>query len=216
MAAKSYSGGWWSLLVGLHLTSRTQRHAEHAIRRTCRTAAQLETSQIPDSTNFVETKNAIQVSFAEYHSAAQCSRFQTLTGGRTTWIMSKHSQPSRKPSFSELPLLEDGPRGNAWGLFGKKDDLGLLTYITPEVTHAATKEILYGMRIPTDLPLDFFKNPAFGRDPFRREIENINGWAVNDDVVMMNTQSSSQWDGFRHFGMCKFQAPIGSLCFANV
>lgn len=23
---------------------------------------------------------------------------------------------------------------------------------------------------------------------------------MNDDVLVLNTQSSSQWDGFRHFG----------------
>ncbi|TVY83912.1 hypothetical protein LSUE1_G001006 [Lachnellula suecica] len=30
------------------------------------------------------------------------------------------------PPFSSLPLQKDGPRGNAWGLFGKNDELGML------------------------------------------------------------------------------------------
>ncbi|KAF2186605.1 hypothetical protein K469DRAFT_572400 [Zopfia rhizophila CBS 207.26] len=105
-----------------------------------------------------------------------------------------------RPSFAELPLDKSGPRGNIWGLFGSSDELGLLNYVTPEVTREAVSEIVHGIRICTDLPLDFFSHPTFGRIGLRHEIKQLNDWAVNDDTITFNPQSTTQWDGFRHFG----------------
>lgn len=49
------------------------------------------------------------------------------------------SQNSQFPSFDALPLDPTGPEGNAWGLFGDHDELGMLNLITPETVVAATK-----------------------------------------------------------------------------
>jgi hypothetical protein len=114
--------------------------------------------------------------------------------------MSKDNPLPRKPDFERLPLKKAGPRGNAWGLFGDQDELGMLNYITPEITRHAKEEIVYGIRVSTDLPLDFFSTPTFGRIPLKHEIKQVNDWTVNDDTITFNPQSSSQWDGFRHFG----------------
>jgi hypothetical protein len=105
------------------------------------------------------------------------------------------------PLFSSLPLQKDGPGGNAWGLFGKNDELGMLNRFTPETTLAATKEIIHGIRVSTDWALDMPKVPCFGRQQFHQHIHHKNPRTVNDDILTLNTQSSSQWDGFRHFGM---------------
>ncbi|CAI7578541.1 unnamed protein product [Penicillium pancosmium] len=104
------------------------------------------------------------------------------------------------PSFDDLPLRKDGPPGNAWGLFGDNDECGMLNRITPEVVNAASKEIKDGVRIPTDLPIDFMSKPCFGRAPFQHTIKNKAPRSVNDDTLVFNTQISTQWDGFRHFG----------------
>jgi hypothetical protein len=104
------------------------------------------------------------------------------------------------PSFDDLPLRKDGPPGNAWGLFGDNDECGMLNRITPEVVNAASKEIKDGVRIPTDLPIDFMSKPCFGRAPFQHTIKNKTPRSVNDDTILFNTQISTQWDGFRHFG----------------
>ena len=104
------------------------------------------------------------------------------------------------PSFDSLPMRRDGPRGNAWGLFGQDDQLGMLNRLTPENTIEASKEIMYGLRISTDLPLDQLKTPCFNRLAFHQQIQHKAPRTVNDDVLTLNTQSSSQWDGFRHFG----------------
>lgn len=49
------------------------------------------------------------------------------------------------------------------------------------------------------LPLDFFNPPLLGRVGFEKTIINKSPKIINDDVLTFNTQSSSQWDSFRHF-----------------
>lgn len=110
---------------------------------------------------------------------------------------------STKPAFDSLPLRKDGPPGNAWGLFGDNDQLGMLNLLTPENTVAATREIVDGVRVSTDWPLDSMRTPCFGRTAFKQTVITKTPRVVNDDTVTFNTQSSSQWDGFRHFGYQK-------------
>ncbi|EKG21354.1 Major facilitator superfamily [Macrophomina phaseolina MS6] len=105
------------------------------------------------------------------------------------------------PEFDSLTLNPNGPPGNTWGLFGDKDELGMLNLLTPETVAAAAKEIKTGVRISLDLPLDEPGFPSFDRQPFHHEIKRRGAdRCVNDDVVHFNTQASSQWDGFRHYG----------------
>ncbi|KAF9634752.1 Major facilitator superfamily [Lasiodiplodia theobromae] len=105
------------------------------------------------------------------------------------------------PEFDALTLDPKGPPGNAWGLFGENDELGMLNLLTPETVAAAAKEIKTGVRFSLDLPLNQPEFPSFDRQPFKHEINQRGaGRSVNDDVLHFNTQSSSQWDGFRHYG----------------
>lgn len=103
-------------------------------------------------------------------------------------------------TFDSLPLRKDGPPGNAWGRFGDDDQLGTLNFLTPENTREASKEIREGTRIPTDWPLGSMARPCFGRSPLEHVIKHKEPRTVNDDMLHFNTQTSSQWDGFRHFG----------------
>ncbi|KAF7715210.1 Uncharacterized protein PECH_005551 [Penicillium ucsense] len=105
-----------------------------------------------------------------------------------------------KPPFESLPLRKDGPAGNAWGLFGEHDELGMLNLLTPATTRAAAQEIKEGVRVSTDWSLDSMAVPCFGRVPFEHTLKSKAPRPVNDDILTFNTQSSSQWDGFRHFG----------------
>ncbi|KAL1854508.1 hypothetical protein VTK73DRAFT_8730 [Phialemonium thermophilum] len=117
--------------------------------------------------------------------------------------------PPTKPAFDSLPLRKDGPHGNAWGLFGEDDQCGMLNLLTPETTAAAAKEIVDGVRISTDWPLNRMGVPCFSRAPFEHSIRNKAPRSVNDDTVVFNTQISSQWDGFRHYGYQKEQLYFG-------
>ncbi|KAL4918486.1 hypothetical protein BDW62DRAFT_65814 [Aspergillus aurantiobrunneus] len=105
------------------------------------------------------------------------------------------------PTFDNLTLDPNGPPGNAWGLFSANNELGMLNLLTPEIVRkAASEEIRDGVRISLDLPLDRLSYPSFGRNPFKQELVNKAPRIVNDDVLMFNTQTSTQWDGFRHYG----------------
>ncbi|KAA6412013.1 MAG: major facilitator superfamily transporter [Lasallia pustulata] len=107
--------------------------------------------------------------------------------------------------FSSLPLDPNGPPGNAWGRFGATDQLGMLNLLTPPVVAAAAKEIVSGVRISLDWPLNRPSYPSYGRDPLIHQIKQRGGpdRVVNDDILTFNTQSSTQWDGFRHYGYLK-------------
>lgn len=52
------------------------------------------------------------------------------------------------PTFAELPVDQNGPWGNAWGLWGADDQLGTLNHLTAErVRAAAREEIITGERV---------------------------------------------------------------------
>lgn len=120
--------------------------------------------------------------------------------------------PAKIPAFDNLTLDPKGPKGNAWGLFGADDQLGMLNLLTPETTRAAAEEIRDGVRIPLDWELNRLSYPNFSRQPFEQKILNKAPRIVNDDVLTFNTQSSTQWDGFRHYGI---SFPLSSL-FSSV
>ncbi|OAA67963.1 hypothetical protein SPI_00158 [Niveomyces insectorum RCEF 264] len=120
-------------------------------------------------------------------------------------MASNNSVPDRPP-FASLPLDPTGPPGNAWGLYGKDDALGSLNMLTPAVVAAAAKqEIRTGERVSLDWVLTKPAHPSFGRPPFKwtrtvRTEADGRPRCVNDDHLDFNTQCSSQWDGFRHYG----------------
>lgn len=105
--------------------------------------------------------------------------------------------------FSALPLHKGDPPHSAWGRWGPADQLGTLNYLTAElVANTARSEIQTGERVGLDMPLDFFDPVPAGKEraQFKRELVDYKPVVVNDDVITLNTQSSSQWDSFRHFG----------------
>lgn len=111
-----------------------------------------------------------------------------------------------KPPFDALPLRKDGPPGNAWGLFGDEDEGGMLNLLTADnTTRAAAREIIDGTRVSTDWPLNRLSVPCFGRPALQHTIHTKAHSAINDDSLSFNTQVSSQWDGFRHYGFQKEQ-----------
>jgi hypothetical protein len=102
-------------------------------------------------------------------------------------------------------LDKSGPAGNAWGLYGANDELGALNMLTPSTVKSAAAEIQLGVRVSLDWSLNLPSYPSFGRPSFDWKMENRSHpdgtkRTVNDDHLNVNTQSSSQWDGFRHYG----------------
>ncbi|KAG6358996.1 hypothetical protein INS49_012516 [Diaporthe citri] len=101
------------------------------------------------------------------------------------------------------PLNTSGPIGNAWGLWDIGDQLGMLNRLNESTTVAALQEVQHGIRVCTDWTLDNPLVPPFGRKPFEHDFVTKffqTGRSSIDDTININTQSSSKWDGFRHFG----------------
>ncbi|KAK7414250.1 Origin recognition complex subunit 5 [Neonectria punicea] len=107
-------------------------------------------------------------------------------------------QSTSFPSRGELPRVPGTPEDAAW-VWGEEDNLGRLNLLTPERVSKATGEIRTGEVVPVNLPLNIPEEPAFGRQCFQQEIKTVVPGVVYDDVCSMNTQSGTQWDGFRHF-----------------
>ncbi|GAA87142.1 hypothetical protein AKAW_05256 [Aspergillus luchuensis IFO 4308] len=104
----------------------------------------------------------------------------------------------RLPGFDELPLRSGDPKGSAWGLWGPDDELGTLNLITNEVTQLALHEAKLGRVVNLNLPLNVPLKPM---NPRRKPCAHnliAKGFA-NDDELDFNTQSSSHWDGLRHY-----------------
>ena len=110
-----------------------------------------------------------------------------------TWDPNSKTFPSRK----DLPSIPGAPKDAAW-FWGKDDGLGRLNLLTPDRVKAAAKEIQTGEMARMDLPLDVPKQPAFGRETFEHKIKTLRKDEAYDDTYSLNTQSGTQWDGFRH------------------
>ena len=104
------------------------------------------------------------------------------------------------PSYAELPPVSGMPHGCTWGLWdsdGKHDQLGTLNLLTPDVVLEAKKEIQLGINIAINWSLDNCSTPHSQRKRPEHRIIPLPDWTGHDDEVHMNTQSGSQWDGFR-------------------
>jgi kynurenine formamidase len=99
------------------------------------------------------------------------------------------------PSYDDLPVKDGAPQGSSWGVWGDGDKLGALNLLTPERIVAAAGLVRQGKAFALNLELDLPDPPLFGRARPTHEVLGADG---HDDVITFNTQSSSQWDGFRH------------------
>ncbi|KAI0728868.1 hypothetical protein C8Q72DRAFT_916485 [Fomitopsis betulina] len=104
------------------------------------------------------------------------------------------------PSFDELPSFRNFP-GCAWDVWGKDDELGTINLLTQDVVREAAKEIQLGKTVCLNWPINFPKKPLFNRQPPNIQMWKKGDGAVHDDSIHINTQSGSQWDGLRHFGL---------------
>ncbi|KAJ6120548.1 cyclase [Penicillium sp. IBT 18751x] len=101
------------------------------------------------------------------------------------------------PRLNELPQLPNAPEGAAW-VWGKDDQLGRLNLLTPQRVKESAQEIQTGEMVRLDLPLNVPAKPAADREVFQHTIKTLIPDIAFDDTYTLNTQSSTQWDGFRH------------------
>lgn len=110
------------------------------------------------------------------------------------------SLPERLPTFAELPINPDYPPHSAWGVFGTDDQIGTLNLLTPERTAAAARLVRSGEVFALNWELELPAPPLFKRAALRHTINRRRRNVFDDWYDNFNTQSSSQWDGLRHFG----------------
>lgn len=107
------------------------------------------------------------------------------------------------PAFDDLPVRDGAPPHSSWGVWGEigTDVLGCLNLLTPERVVRAASSIRTGRTFGLNLDAALPDPPLFGRPAFRHEVTGRPGGMSHDDLLHgWNTQSSSQWDGFRHIG----------------
>ena len=103
------------------------------------------------------------------------------------------------PSYSQLPLHPSFPTKAAWGVWGADDEYGALNHITNATILAAAREnIQLGQAININLELDIPDPPV---NPSRKPLQHLYQpeAGYTDDVLVFNSQISTQFDGLRHF-----------------
>ncbi len=120
------------------------------------------------------------------------------------------------------PRWKQSPPGSHWGEFGPDDQRGRMNYVTPAKVLEGVAEVREGktfcLSLPLDVPGGQTMNPR--RMPPQRYSVLRDGksagqqgfcWSyqsedadltdvVNDDVLLMSLQYSTQWDSFAHVG----------------
>lgn len=105
------------------------------------------------------------------------------------------------PAYDALPVRPDAPPGSSWGVWGEGDVLGCLNLLTPDRVVRAASLVKTGRVFALNLDATLPSPPLFGRAAFTHEVTGRPGGFSHDDLLHnWNTQSSSQWDGFRHVG----------------
>lgn len=110
------------------------------------------------------------------------------------------SLPERLPAFAELPIKPDDPPHSAWGVFGDDDQIGTLNLLTPERVAAAARLVRQGQVFALNWELELPHPPLFNRAVLQHTINRRRRNVFDDVYDNFNTQSSSQWDGLRHYG----------------
>lgn len=148
------------------------------------------------------------------------------------------------PEYKDLPSRGGWP-GCAWDIWGPEDQLGTINLLTESVVLRAAKEdIKLGKTVslnwPVHLPAEpFFRRKALTHKPFGKggpgytdkrdayvahvqktkpdvTVVKDDKVPISDDVLELNTQSGSQWDGFRHFGHMPLNVFYGGATRASI
>lgn len=114
------------------------------------------------------------------------------------------------------------PPGSNWGDFGEEDQLGSLNLVGPDQVKKGIAEVFEGKTFSLSLPLDYpGQNVLHPRRYPPRRFSTLRGGAnageqcfcfplsrdnpfysdvVSDDLAVIYTQYSTQWDGLAHIG----------------
>lgn len=99
--------------------------------------------------------------------------------------------------MTDLPSYAELPDGSSWGVWPGNEVFGTLNLLTPERAAAAARLVRTGETFAMNWNMELPGPPLFGREQFEHVVNEHPG--SRDDLLHnWNTQSSTQWDGFRH------------------
>ncbi|KZT37235.1 hypothetical protein SISSUDRAFT_1048781 [Sistotremastrum suecicum HHB10207 ss-3] len=123
---------------------------------------------------------------------------------------------SSLPDFDELPPFKNFT-GCAWGVWGDETHLGSVSMLTPEVVaRAAKEEIRTGKSVALNWPINFPEKPLFSRKTPEINLKASPGDGSRDDEIYINTQSGTQWDGLRHFGILEHKVLYDNTPYSDI
>lgn len=120
--------------------------------------------------------------------------------------------------MTRSPRWKQRPPGSNWGDFGPEDQVGRLNLITPDKVLQGIAEVREGLAFNLSLPLDVpggnvlnpRRYPPVLRPTLRNQRPNLNYMlgqddpehtdVISDDLVILHTQYSTQWDSLAHVG----------------
>ena len=104
------------------------------------------------------------------------------------------------PQYRDLPRDTNDLYPNAWGVFGKEDQIGTLNHLTPARVQSALASVKTGQVLNLNLPLDFFNPPLIAhRGVPSHEIFGLNEFHRDDRIDNFFPQAGTQLDSLRHF-----------------
>jgi kynurenine formamidase len=102
-----------------------------------------------------------------------------------------------RPTYAQLRTRE--PAGSSWSVWPQTPELGCLNNLSPALVAAAAAGVTKGSTFVLGLDLDAIEPPLFGRPAAQHTLTREYDGPYHDDILDgFNTQSGSQWDGFRH------------------
>lgn len=103
------------------------------------------------------------------------------------------------PKYDDLPVVEGAPPASSWGVWGPDDKFGCLNLLDADTVLAGAACVRKGAVFALNLDLELPDPPLFNRAAFTHTVHWLTNEVGHDDELSgWNTQSSSQWDGFRH------------------
>lgn len=106
--------------------------------------------------------------------------------------------------LSTVQTMAGQPYGTNWGKWGPKDQLGTLNYITRQKIREASKLIKkgevfnLGINLKRKMPCWTGRNYQHYMSYILPSLSAEGGVGFTNDVIVMDQQYSTQWDGFPH------------------
>jgi kynurenine formamidase len=115
--------------------------------------------------------------------------------------MATHERRAAKnvPSYADLLVRTDAPRGSSWNLFGDADELGSVNFMTEESITRAAALVERGRIFNLEYPINGFDPPLFAERPHAAQtIFGRHADQRDDYLDGYYLQSTSHIDGLRH------------------